>query len=189
VAVVAVAAVALAACGGSSSSSNTTTSTSGAGSTIPRNVVVPLGTVHRYFPDITREASTGPNSSAVGKPTGTRVVVYTNSDGSRKLTLSVDQYGSSSDATAAYQQAVQGSQAAPGAKPAPAPNLGQQSFAGTSQVGAEMHFGLGAVDGRLIVAATYAGYPVTPDNSAKLVAVGGQELATAKQVLGSTASS
>lgn len=185
--VAAVGALALSACGGStSSSSSTTTSSSVPGATLPRNVVVPLAVVSRSFPDLTREASTGPNSGAVGNPAGTRAVVYANGDGSKKVTLSVDQYGSPTDASSAYQQAVQGSQSAPGAGPAPAPNLGQKAFAGTSQVGTEIHFGLGTVDGRLIVAATYAGYPVTPDNSAKLVVVGGQELAAAKQALGSS---
>jgi hypothetical protein len=179
----------LAACGGSSSTTSSSSTTTASGSTLPRNVVVPLSVVSGNFPEVTKEASTGPNSSAAGKPTGTRVVVYANSDGSKKVTLSVDQYGSSSDAASAYQQAVQGSQAAPGAKPAPAPNLGQQAFAGTSAVGAETHYGLGAPDGGLIVAATYAGYPVTPDNSAKLVALARSQDAAAKQILGSTAGS
>jgi hypothetical protein len=48
-----------------------------------------------------------------------------------------------------------------------------------------MHFGLGARDGRLIVSATHAGdIPVTPDNSNSLTNLGGEELATAKKVLG-----
>jgi hypothetical protein len=96
----------------------------------------------------------------------------------------------SSDAVAAYQTAVQGSKAAPGFKPAASPNLGQEAFAGTSQVGAEMHFGLGARDGRLIMSATHAGdIPVTPDNSNNLIRLGGVELTTAKQVLGPSGSS
>jgi hypothetical protein len=79
----------------------------------------------------------------------------------------------------------EGSKAAPGFKPAASPSLGQEAFAGTSQVGAEMHFGLGAREGRLIVSATHAGdIPVTPDNSNNLASLGGEELATAKKVLG-----
>jgi hypothetical protein len=188
--IVVVAAFSLAACGGNSSTTSSTSSTTGAsGSALPINVIVPLSVVHRYFPDITQQASTGPNASAIGKPTGTRQAIYSNSDGSKKVTLSVDQYASAANATSGYQQAVQGSQSAPGAKSAPPPtNLGQQAFAGTSQVGAEMHFGLGVLDGRLIVAATYAGFPVTPGNSANLVALTGMEDAVAKQVLGSSAS-
>ena len=90
---------------------------------------------------------------------------------------------------AVYQPAVQVSKAAPGFKPAARPNLGQEACAGTSQVGAEMHFGLGARDGRLIVSATHAGdIPVTPDNSNSLISLGGEELTTAKQVLGASGS-
>jgi hypothetical protein len=185
-----VAAISLAACGGSSSTTSSTTRSTGAsGSTLPLNVIIPLSVVHRYFPEITQQASTGPNESAIGKPTGTRQIIYANGDSSKKVTISVDQYASASNALSGYQQAVQGSQSAPGAKPAPPPtNLGQQAFAGTSQVGSEMHFGLGVLDGRLIVAATYAGFPVTPGNSANLVALAGMEDTTAKQVLGSSAS-
>jgi hypothetical protein len=53
-----------------------------------------------------------------------------------------------------------------------------------------MHFGLGARDGRLIMSATHAGdIPVTPDNSNNLISLGGEELTTAKQVLGPSGSS
>lgn len=161
-----------------------TTTTSEGRTTLPRSVIVPLSVVSRYLPGLTRQASTGRDASAAGKPTGTRVVVYANGDGTRKVTLSVDQYGSLGDASAAYQRAVRGSQAAPGAQPAPAPNLGQQSFAGLSQVGSEKHFGLGVLDGRLIVAATYAGYPVDADSQKQLVALGSQQLAAASHALG-----
>jgi hypothetical protein len=110
---------------------------------------------------------------------------FTSNDGKKKVTVSVDQYASASDASAAYRTAVQGSKAAPGFKPAPAPDLGQEAFAGTSQVGAEMHFGLGTRDGKLIVSLTHAGeIAVTPDNSSKLITLGGAEVATAKQALG-----
>jgi hypothetical protein len=116
-------------------------------------------------------------------------VVFLSADGKKKVTLSIDQYASSGDAASAYQTAVQGSKDAPGFKPAAAPNLGEEAFAGTSQVGTEMHFGLGARDGRLIVSATHAGdIPVTPDNSSKLISLGGKELTTAKQALGPSGS-
>ena len=53
-----------------------------------------------------------------------------------------------------------------------------------------MHFGLGARDGRLIMSATHAGdIPVTPGNSNNLISLGGEELTTAKQVLGPSGSS
>jgi hypothetical protein len=145
-------------------------------SLLPRNTVVPVSVVTKYFPEITKEASTGSNETSV--------------DGKKEVTVSVDQYASASDAAAAYQTAVQGSKAAPGFNPAATPNLGQEAFAGTSQVGAEMHFGLGARDGRLIMSATHAGdIPVTPDNSNNLISLGGEELTTAKQVLGPSGSS
>ena len=184
--VAAIALLSLAACGDDSSS--TTTATSAA--LLPRNTVVPVSVVTQYFPDVTKEASTGLNETSVGKPIASRSVVFASADGKKKVTLSVDQYASASDAAAAYQTAVQGSRAAPGFKPAVSPNLGQEAFAGTSQVGAEMHFGLGARDGRLIMSATHAGdIPVTPDNSNNLISLGAVELTTAKQVLGPSGSS
>ena len=188
--VAAVALLSLAACG-DDSSSKTASSTAAAESAVllPRNTVVPVSVVTQYFPDVTKEASTGPNETSVGKPIASRSVVFASADGKKKVTLSVDQYASASDAAAAYQTAVQGSKAAPGFKPAATPNLGQEAFAGTSQVGAEMHFGLGARDGRLIMSATHAGdIPVTPDNSNNLISLGGVELTTAKQVLGPSGS-
>jgi hypothetical protein len=113
-------------------------------------------------------------------------VVYASADEKKKVTLSVDQYASKSDAAAAYQTAVQGSKAAPGFQAAASPNLGEEAFAGTSQVGTERHFGLGARDGTLIMSATHAGdIPVTPDNSKNLISLGRVELTTAKQALGS----
>jgi hypothetical protein len=117
-------------------------------------------------------------------------VVFTSDDGKKKVTVSLDQYANAADAEAAFQTAVQGSKAAPGFNPAAPPNLGQEAFAGTSQVGSEMHFGLGARDGRLIMSATHAGdIPVTPQNSDNLIAVGSAELTTAKQALGPAGSS
>jgi hypothetical protein len=185
--VAAIALLSLAACGDDSSSTTTTTASA---ALLPRNTVVPVSVVTQYFPDVTKEASTGPNETSVGKPIASRSVVFASADGKKKVTLSVDQYASASDAAAAYQTAVQGSKAAPGFKPAASPNLGQEAFAGTSQVGAEMHFGLGARDGRLIMSATHAGdISVTPDNSNNLISLGGVELTTAKQVLGPSGSS
>ena len=79
--------------------------------------------------------------------------------------------------------------AATGFKPAASPNLGQEAFVGTSQVGPEMRFGPGARDGRLITSPTHPGdIPVTADNSNNLISLGGVELTTAKQVLGPSGS-
>jgi len=157
---------------------------------LPRDTVVPVSAVTQYVPGVNKEASTGPNETSVGKPVASRSVVFVSADGKKKVTLSVDQYASTSDAASAYQSAVQGSKAAPGFNPAATPSLGQEAFAGTSQVGDEMHFGLGARDGRLIMSATHAGdIPVTPDNSNNLITLGGEELTTAKQALGPARSS
>jgi hypothetical protein len=173
--VAATALLSLAACGDAGSSAQL----------LPRDTVVPVSAVTKYFPDVTEEASTGLNETTVGKPVASRSVVFTSADGKKKVTLSVDQYASVNDAAAAFQTAVQGSKAAPGFSPAATPTLGEEAFAGTSQVGAEMHFGLGARDGRLIMSATHAGdIPVTSDNSNNLVSLGSEELTTAKQILG-----
>ncbi len=177
----AIALLSLAACGDASAPS---------APLLPRDAMVPVSVVTKFFPDVTKEASTGPNETSVGKPVASRSVVFLSADGKKKVTLSIDQYESASDAASAYQTAVQGSKDAPGFKPAATPNLGEEAFAGTSQVGAEMHFGLGARDGRLIVSATHAGdIPVTPDNSNNLISLGGEELVTAKQALGPSGSS
>lgn len=166
----AMALVSLAGCGGESTA------------LLPRDVIVPASAVTQYFPDVTTESSTGPNETSVGKPVASRSVVFTSADGKKKVTLSVDQYANAGDAASAYQTAVEGSKSAPGFAPAASPDLGQEAFAGTSQVGAERHFGLGARDGRLIVSATHAGdIAVTPDNSNNLAILAGDELTTAKQ--------
>ena len=181
-----IAPISLAACG-DDSSSKTASSTAARESAalLPRNTVVPVSVVTQYFPDVAKESSTGLNETSVGRPIASRSVVFTNADGKKRVSISVDQYANVSDAAVAYQTAVQGSKAAPGFNPAASPNLGQEAFAGTSQVGSEMHFGLGARDGRLIMSATHAGdIAVTPDNSNNLITLGGMELTTAKQVLG-----
>ena len=154
---------------------------------LPREAIVPVSVVTQYFPEIIKESGTGPNETSVGKPVASRSVVFTSVDGKKKVTLSVDKYATADAAAEAYRTAVEGSKAAPGFKPAASPNLGDEAFAGTSQVGAEMHFGLGARDGNLIVSATHAGdIPVTPDNSNNLIALAGVELTAAKQALGAS---
>jgi hypothetical protein len=179
--VVAIALLSLAACGDDPSS---TTTTAASAELLSRNTVLPVSVVTQYFPDVTNEASTGQNETSVGKPIASRSVVFASADGNKKVTLSIDQYADITDAAAAFQTAVQGSKAAPGFMPAASPDLGQEAFAGTSQVGAEMHFGLGARDGSLIVSATHAGdIPVTNDNSNNLISLSRMELVTAKQVL------
>jgi hypothetical protein len=152
------------------------------GSVLPRKVVVPISVVNRFF-SVTREASTGQNVTAVGNPKATRSVIYANSDSSKKVTISVDQYANPTDASSAYQEAVQKSKIVPGFKPVSAPDLGQNAFIGTVTQGDETHIGLGALQGTLIVGATLVGYDPTPDNIAKLVSVTHEEQAAAKAAL------
>ena len=104
---------------------------SASGALVSRDAVVPLTLVTRFFPEATQEMSTGQNATAVGKSKATRSVIYTSSDKSKKVTMSVDQYASSSDASAAYEEAVQKSRTVQGFSPVDAPNLGPQAFIGT----------------------------------------------------------
>jgi hypothetical protein len=149
---------------------------------LPRSFVVLLRVVEEFFPEVTKEASTGQNSTAVGNPKATRSVIYTNTDGSKKVTITVDQYENSTDTSSAYEQAVEKSKI-PGFKPVSVPNLGQKAFAGTVTMGAETHVGLGALAGKVIVGVTLAGYDPTPDNVTKLVAVARKEDAAARAAL------
>src|SRR5262249_1473606 len=133
-------------CGSSSSPATS-------GATLPRNVIVPLSAVSRLFPDITRQGSSGRNATATGNPKATRMVIYESGDGWKKVTLTVDRYRNASDASAAYQQAVEKSQSVAGFKPVPVATAGRQTFAGTTTMGAETHIGLGVLDHKLIVGA------------------------------------
>jgi hypothetical protein len=152
--------------------------------TLPRNVIVPLSEVSRFFPDIIREASTGPDLTATGNPNATRMVIYESGDGAKKVTITVDQYGSSRDASAAYKEAVQKSRSVSEFKPVQVPRLGQRAFAGTTTMDAETHIGLGTLDHKLIVGATLAGYDATPDHVTKLVAVARMQGAAAERTVG-----
>ena len=57
----------------------------------PSEVVIPLGTVDSFFPQVTRVVSTGPNQTSLGNPQATIAVIYGNGDGSVKVTISVDE--------------------------------------------------------------------------------------------------
>jgi len=144
-------------------------------SILPRKVVVAISTVNRFFPEVTSEASTGRNLTAVANPKATRSVIYANSDRTRKVTITVDDYATPSDASSAYQEAVAKSKTVPGFKPVPAENLGQNAFLGTVTQGGETHIGLGALRGTLIVGATLAGYDLTPENTASLISLTHEE--------------
>ncbi len=157
--------------------------TSASGSVLPRKVVVSISMVNRFFSEVTWEASTGQNLTAVGNPKATGSVIYANSDSSKKVTITVDQYASLTDASSAYQEAVQKSKIVPGFEPVSASDLGQNAFIGTVTQGNETHIGLGTLQGTLIIGATLVGYDPTPDNIAKLVSVTREEEAAAKAAL------
>ncbi len=152
-------------------------------SMLPREVVVPISTVNRFFPEVTHEPSAGQNLTAVANPRATRSVIYANSDSSKKVMVTVDEYATASDASSAYHEAVVKSKALPGFKAIPADNLGQNAFIGTVTQGGETHIGVGALHGVLIVGATLAGYDPTPENTAKLVSLAREEERAAKAAL------
>ena len=156
---------------GEQSPSSGTRGVSASGAVLPRDAIVPLTVVTGFFPEANQEMSTGQNTTAVGKPEATRSVIYTNSRKSKKVTISVDQYATSSDASAAYEKAVQKSRSVPGFKSIDAPNLGPQAFVGTVTQGTETHIGLGALRGTLIVGVTLVGYEAGTDTIARLISL------------------
>jgi hypothetical protein len=152
-------------------------------SLLPGNVVVSLRVVKRFFPEMTHLASTGANDTAVGNPSATRKVIYENDDGSKKATISVDQYRSRDDASSAYDLALEKSKVVPGFKLIRIPLIGQRSFAGGVTMGGETHIGVGVLDGKLILGLTLAGYNDTQKNVSHLVVLARIEDAVARGVL------
>jgi len=153
---------------------------------LPRNVVVPLRVVKRFFAEVTQQASTGRNLTAVGNPKATRSVIYANADDSKKVTITVDLYRNSRDAWPAFREALQKSKDVPGFKPISIPTVGQRAFAGMVTMGTETHVGLGALDGKLIVGVTLAGFDATRRNISELVALARVEVAATKEALGAS---
>lgn len=148
-------------------------------SLLAREVVIPLSTVRRFFPQVDQEASTGRDLTAVGNPKATRSVIYANSKGSKKVTITVDHYVSASDASSAYEEAVRKSKDVPGWTPVSAPNLGQNGFMAAVTRGEETHVGVGALRGEFIVAITLAGYQPTPGTITRLGSLAREEEAAA----------
>jgi hypothetical protein len=146
--------------------------------------VVSLKAVRPFFAEVTRQASAGLNSAAVGNPTATLSVIYVDAAGSRKVTLSVDEYPSSRAASAAYARAAQKSRRVVGFHPLTAPIVGERAFAGTETIGGETRVGLGVLSGPLVVGATLAGYGASKHNVAQLVALARIQRAVATAALG-----
>ncbi len=126
------------------------------------------------------ETDVGANPTAAGDTTATRSVEFTNGDGSKKVTVSVDEYANPDDASQGYQQAVERSQAVPGFNSVEVPVLGDQAFAGRVTQDGVTHIGIGVLQGNLVVGATTAGYDANPANIAKLVTLMGAAVAVAK---------
>src|SRR5262249_37086719 len=120
---------------------------SGSDCVLPPIATVPVNVMTRLFPEVAQEVASGQNSTAAGSPKATRSVIYANSDSSKKITISVDEYASASEASSAYDAAVQKSKMVPGFKSISAPNLGPHVFVGTVTQRAETHIGVGALDG------------------------------------------
>ena len=135
---------------------------------LPRTLIIPLKPVKDAFPEVIRQASTGPDSSALGTPRFTRAVVYASSDGAKQVTLTVDEYEYESQALLAYQQANQKTLAAE-FEPIAISNVGQQVFAGAMKQGNETQIIVVTLNNRLLVGARLAGYDDTTDNISKLV--------------------
>jgi hypothetical protein len=155
------------------------------GGLLSRKFVVSLRLVGQFFPEIVQTESTGRNSTAVGKPEATRAAIYSNADGTKLVTVTVDSYATVDGAAAAYREAVAKSEAVPGFGPISIRlNVGQQSFAGTVTMGGETHVGLGALDRQLIVGVTLAGFDATLDDLINLVTLARAEDAAANSAAG-----
>src|SRR6476620_9699298 len=61
---------------------------------LPRDAVVPVRRMTGYFPDVTKEAGKNPNETTIGNATESISVVFTDAAGTKKITLSVDEYAS-----------------------------------------------------------------------------------------------
>ena len=149
-------------------------------SLLSREVVIPISTVRRFFPQVDQEARTGPHLTAVGSPKATRTVIYARINNSKKVTLTVDEYVSSTDALSAYEEAVEKSKAVPGWTPVSAPDLAQNAFMAIVTRGEETHIAFGALHGNLILGITIVGYNPTPGTIIKLRSLAREEEAAAK---------
>ena len=158
------------------------------GALLPRYFIILLNPVSQLFSQITKQASTGRNSTAVGKPKATRAVFFTNDDGGLKVTITSDRYRSLDDAAAAYQEALEKSASVPGFQPISIPPVGQKSFAGTVTQDGETHVGIGVLDGRFVLGATLAGFDATTDNVNNLVILAREEEAATNAAAGAQSS-
>ena len=110
---------------------------------LPRDVILPLTVMQEIVPEMTSETATGANATAVGNPTGTRVVTFATADGDQRVVLSVDRYRSADDASTAFEEAFRKSQEVPGATAEAVSDLGEAALIGVVTQGDETHVGGG----------------------------------------------
>lgn len=135
----------------------------------PQEVLITSDVVQNYFPELARQHTPTENPDAAGTPEATRMAIYEGDDG-RKVTLSADRYPSSDSASAAFELAIDKSEAVQGFVALPAPvDIGDRAFAGIVSQGDDTHIGYGALTGEYVIGVTSAGYPATTENTARLI--------------------
>lgn len=146
---------------------------------LPRSAILDLAAVRHFFPQVTRQAQTGRDTTAQGTPNATRAVFFENLSGSKRVTITVDSYADAGAAGSAYATALEKSKI-PGFKRLKVPNLGDETFAGTVTMGNETHVGIGVLLGNLVVGATLAGFDASKPNVSQLVDMTRAEIAHVK---------
>ena len=160
-------------------SNDPTTTTTASDAALSRNMMVSVKVIKEFFPAINRLQSSEPDEAPVGKPAGTRTAIYTTKDGSKKVILSVGQYGNPGDALTAYQETVKRMQV-PELAPIAVSNVGQNVFAGILTQGDETRVSMNTLDGDLLVGATLSGFEASTENIGRLAELTRKELAQAK---------
>ena len=160
-------------------SNDTATTASASDATLSRNMLVSAKVVKEFFPAINHLQSSEADETPVGKPVGTRTAIYATKDGSKKVILSVGEYGSPGDALTAYQEVVKRIQV-PDLTPIAVANVGQDVFAGILAQGDETRVSVNTLDGDLLVGATLTGLEASTDNIGRLAELTRRELAQAK---------
>ena len=129
------------------------------------------GEVQRFFPELKREARTGPDPAAAGASKGSIAATYASGDGKKKLAVTAALYANATAANVAYRSALARAQTAD-AKPVALPRrIGQRSFAVAVEHAGREHLVVGALDGAVVVGTALAGYPADAHTIAKLAAL------------------
>ena len=169
-------------------SATATPGASSRGAILPRDVILPLAAVQEVVPEIATETDTGENATAVGNPTGTRMVTFASADGAQRVVLSVDRYGDADDAASAFEEAFRASQEVPGTEAEAVSDLGEAALIGVVTQGDETHVGGGALFGDLIVNATLQAFEGTDTNKTTVAELIRRQAEHAEQALQPAAS-